>query len=976
MKARLRTWRARRHIPSMTHHHGSGHTTSTLLGAPPPTSLEITGPMASLSPIGVLHEPGTEPVYALPAPPRGPEPYIEGSDAETVELRAISDADTVELRRLSNEVTAELPVALGTETTSDDTDTDTDTAEEEAANTPSDDEEAAETDGPEADDTDSDRTDSDSTDSAATDSVGVEEEELVDGKRADTDNPDTDEVGEKTDADVEAGETSVVEDAPDAEASHEDEDAEATADAAEDSDHADDADEPADDDTSAQESAETPSDDTVEIPVDAAQAATVTAIPNMRDRRTAQKSAEPDAGTDRETDTDTDEKSSAPTVRIPKPVWTLSTKLLSPTTPTTSEPAADPESAVSPAGAATLAPGRIRRSRALDGVRGIAVLAVVLYHFFGDAVRGGYLGVDVFFVLSGFLITSLLVREYGASKRISLSQFWTRRARRILPAALTVLVVATAVAGLIGGDVGVQLKSQFLGSAFFVNNWVQIAQSHSYFAETTPQIFMHYWSLAIEEQFYVVWPLLFLGVLWLARRTSTRTQLRITAAVTIALGAASVAAMIAIYNPDTDPSRVYFGSDTHSFGLLIGAALALLCTAPAADAADSWPRRVSPRTAEILGKTVAPVVFVGLLVLMFTLPDTSPLTYQGGLLLASVLTAGVIHTAVGETGPVPVILRVKALRYLGERSFSLYLWHWPVVVFLRAWFQEGKGTASFTLPGWLIGILAAVITLGLSELSYRYIETPFRRKGFRGVLRDLGNSARLPIPAAVFAAGLVVILFAGSALGTSPSKSQLELQLDHLAELQRRANASPPPAPPRPAAPSAPRLPTGQEITGIGDSVMLASSQALRARFPGIYIDAQVSRHYSGGEGVIEDLRASGALRKFVVLGFGTNGQAFPGQLDRILSEIGPGHLIVLLVPFGPVDGIPQAAQQVLQYAPRHRNVFLAPWCQAAAAHPENLGPDDVHPMGPGTWMYADAVTVGLQQAVTGKRDPNITCPI
>ncbi len=952
MKARLRTWRARRHIPSMTHHHGSGHTTSTLLGAPPPTSLEITGPMASLSPIGVLHEPGTEPVYALPAPPRGPEPYIEGSDAETVELRAISDADTVELRRLSDEVTAELPIAVATETESDDATA----AEEESADPEASEEKAADTESPDTESSDTD----------------------------------TDEVGEKTetDADVEAGETSVVEDTPDAGAADEDgEVTEEAADDSDDSDHADDADEPAADDpaddASSEDGTEPTSDDTVEAieaapdddGVDAGNTDTentVTAIPNMRDRRTSPTSAEPDPGTD----TDTDEKSSAPTVSIPKPVWTLSTKLLSPTTPTTSEPAADRESAVAPAGAATLAPGRIRRSRALDGVRGIAVLAVVLYHFFGDAVRGGYLGVDVFFVLSGFLITSLLVREYGASKRISLSQFWTRRARRILPAALTVLVVATAVAGLIGGDVGVQLKSQFLGSAFFVNNWVQIAQSHSYFAETTPQIFMHYWSLAIEEQFYVVWPLLFLGVLWLARRTSTRTQLRITAAVTITLGAASVAAMIAIYNPDTDPSRVYFGSDTHSFGLLIGAALALLCTAPAADAADSWPRRVSPRTAEILGKTLAPVVFVGLLVLMFTLPDTSPLTYQGGLLLASVLTAGVIHTAVGETGPVPVILRVKALRYLGERSFSLYLWHWPVVVFLRAWFQEGKGTASFTLPGWLIGILAAVITLGLSELSYRYIETPFHRKGLRGVLRDLGNSARLPIPAAVFAAGLVVILFAGSALGTSPSKSQLELQLDHLAELQRQANASPPPAPPRPAAPSAPRLPTGQEITGIGDSVMLASSQALRARFPGIYIDAQVSRHYSGGEGVIEDLRASGALRKFVVLGFGTNGQAFPGQLDRILSKIGPGHLIVLLVPFGPVDGIPQAAQQVLQYAPRHRNVFLAPWCQAAAAHPENLGPDDVHPMGPGTWMYVDAVTVGLQQAVTGKRDPNITCPI
>ncbi|MGW5521304.1 acyltransferase family protein [Gordonia sp. NPDC003950] len=639
-------------------------------------------------------------------------------------------------------------------------------------------------------------------------------------------------------------------------------------------------------------------------------------------------------------------------------------------------PAAAGAAETEPAPPTPAAPGRIRHALALDGLRGVAVLSVAVYHFYGPAMPGGYLGVDIFFVLSGFLITSLLVRERGATHATSLSRFWQRRARRILPAAITVLVICTAVAGLMSGDVAVALVNQFLGSAFFVNNWVQIAQSHSYFADTTPQIFMHYWSLAIEEQFYLVWPLVFIAMLWLLRRARLRTRLRMMAVVAAGLASASVAAMVLLYDPSTDPSRVYFGSDTHSFGLLIGVVLALLVTTPDAEARDSWPRRVGARAATVIGWTLAPLAFVGLVVLLFTLPDTAPITYRGGLVVASILTACVVHNAIRETGPVAALLRVRVLRWLGERSFSLYLWHWPVVVFLRQWLDGGNARAHEAWPDWAIGILAGVVTLVLSEMSYRWIETPFRRRGFRGVLAGLGSSERVPSLAAAMAASMAVVLFAGVALGTSPAKSQLETQLEELARLQQQANLFAQQQPPPRPTPVAPTLPAGRTITAIGDSVMLASSQALIARFPGIYIDAQVSRHYSGGEGVIQNLAATRALRKYVVLGFGTNGQAFDGQLDRILKEIGPGHKIILLVPFGPVDGIPQAAQQVLRYAPRHADVFLAPWCQAAAAHPENLGPDDVHPIGPGTWMYADAVTAGLRQAVTGQRDRSISCPI
>ncbi|WP_297007400.1 acyltransferase family protein [uncultured Corynebacterium sp.] len=625
-----------------------------------------------------------------------------------------------------------------------------------------------------------------------------------------------------------------------------------------------------------------------------------------------------------------------------------------------------------------LKPGRIRRVPGLDGLRGIAVLAVVIYHFFGDALPGGFLGVDIFFVLSGFLITALLVRELGANGRISLKEFWRRRARRIIPASVTVLVVATAVAGFIGGDVQVGLVPQFLGSLFFANNWVQISQSHSYFADTTPQIFMHYWSLAIEEQFYVLWPLIFLGLLWVARRigrgdTSGDRVFHLPALFATVAGLASLLVMILLYNPDEDPSRVYFGTDTHAFGLLAGVVLALLVTTASPKAVDSWPL-LSPTSAAgmpttrsrltgVAAWTLGSLSFLGLIAMLVLLPDTSPVTYRGGLLGASLLTVAVMMTVLRDAGPVAFLLRIRPLRYFGERSFSLYLWHWPVIVFLKALFNEPGDEK----PVWLLGLIAVVISMLLSEASYRFVENPLRRQGYRRVVQAMGSTKLLIVPIGI----LVIALFAGSALGGSPSKSELERQLDEIAELQ---NATPPPPGPGAAGASAAGLPKGTEITGVGDSVMLASTLALQQRFPGMTIDAEVSRHYSGGEGTIQAMVDNGTMGKYVVLGFGTNGQAFPGELDKIRGMLGPDRTMILVVPFGYVDGIQDAADQVIAYAATNPNVYLAPWCQQAIAHPEDLIGDGVHPDEQGQQLYTDAVEDALRQAVAGKQDTSISC--
>ena len=209
------------------------------------------------------------------------------------------------------------------------------------------------------------------------------------------------------------------------------------------------------------------------------------------------------------------------------------------------------------------------RLRGLDGLRAIAVTTVIAFHFVPGLLPGGYIGVDVFFVISGFLITTLLLRERAETGRIILRKFWLRRARRLLPALALVVLASSTAALVIGGDVLVRIGTQVLGAATFSYNWIGIASNASYFDDTTPELFRNLWSLAVEEQFYLVWPVAILLLVLVRRRG---IQLAIVAA--LALG--SIAAMVALLSAGAPPTRLYYGTDTHSFGLAIGAGLALL----------------------------------------------------------------------------------------------------------------------------------------------------------------------------------------------------------------------------------------------------------------------------------------------------------------------------------------------------------------------------------------------------------------
>ncbi|WP_298075460.1 acyltransferase family protein [uncultured Corynebacterium sp.] len=624
---------------------------------------------------------------------------------------------------------------------------------------------------------------------------------------------------------------------------------------------------------------------------------------------------------------------------------------------------------------------RLRQVKGLDGLRGLAVLAVVIYHFFGDILPGGYLGVDLFFVLSGFLITSLLVREYRVNNTISLKDFWIRRFRRILPAALVTLFIVTAIVTAIGGDIAVGIREQFLGTLFFVNNWTQIATSQSYFAENEVQVFAHYWSLAVEEQFYIIWPLVTLGIFVFTQRRLHRSPRRVPMLVTALLAVLSAAAMALLFTPGEDPTRVYYGTDTHAFGLLIGAFLSLAVTSTRNDPrVDSWPSagKFEARVAGAIGA----LALVGYVIQLLFMGDDLAVTYQGGLLLTSVLGVLMIWGVIRETGPLTWVFRTNVMRWLGQRSFSLYLWHWPVIMILRALF-DADGHMDHK---WILGLAAVPIALLISEISYQHVENPFRRRGYKQTWKDYWASRpsfheinegfkKVAWPVVPL---LVVACVGGVVYGVvnSNDKTALEQELDQLQRMNQETNKSNAPAPATPPPPKEEKAAAvqGKDITAVGDSVMLAASEALNTNFPGIYIDADVSRHYTAGMDVLRQLNDSGKLRKNVFLSFGTNGPAFPDQLEEMINLIGPDRQIFMAMPYGDREWMAQSRQDVLDAAKAHDNVYIADWCGHAQSHQDLLFEDGVHPMPEGAQEYAKSFDEALAQAATHEKKTTTTC--
>lgn len=354
----------------------------------------------------------------------------------------------------------------------------------------------------------------------------------------------------------------------------------------------------------------------------------------------------------------------------------------------------------------------------LDGMRALAVIAVVLFHSPLAVAPGGFLGVEVFFVISGYIITRALLAEREQRGRVSIGRFWARRARRLLPALFLLLAGVTAWSALFAPGELAGLRRDIGAALVYVTNWDLIAAGENYFATwERPSLLRHLWSLAVEEQFYLLWPPLLMGALAFGRR-------RGALALIVAGAAASALAMAALHEPGGGVARIYYGTDTRASGLLIGAALAFVWSAPAAVA-----RERGRALAEGTGLALLGGAALGALTAFTLLLDGgAAFLYRGGFALTGLATAALIVAATHARSPFARLLALRPLPWLGLRSYGIYLWHWPVMALSRP-------GVDVPLDGAALFALQAAVTLALAEASYRWVETPIRT-GALGRLRE------------------------------------------------------------------------------------------------------------------------------------------------------------------------------------------------------------------------------------------------
>ncbi len=362
----------------------------------------------------------------------------------------------------------------------------------------------------------------------------------------------------------------------------------------------------------------------------------------------------------------------------------------------------------------------------LDGLRAIAVLAVIAFHLGFGWAPGGLLGVGIFFTLSGYLITDILLSQLSRHGHIQLAKFWLARARRLLPALFVMLAIVVAWVTIFGPAQPQQFRNAVVASALYVSNWQLIFGDVSYFARFAPPgPLNHLWSLAIEEQFYIVWPFMLLLGVKLVREAPLPSGVRPRLAIaTLGLAIASTILMGVLYHPSLDPSRVYYGTDTRASELLFGAALAMV-----------WPsRKLSRRISAGARNTLDGLGAIGLMaigLMIWQSDQYSSFLYRGGFVVLSIATVLVVAALAHPACRLGPIVGWKPLRWIGVRSYGIYLWHFPVIVL-----TTHGGVANGHEPLRELLQLAAIV--GIAALSWKYVEEPVRH----GALGRLWRRAR------------------------------------------------------------------------------------------------------------------------------------------------------------------------------------------------------------------------------------------
>lgn len=599
----------------------------------------------------------------------------------------------------------------------------------------------------------------------------------------------------------------------------------------------------------------------------------------------------------------------------------------------------------------------------LDGIRAIAVIMVLAYHLKLALFKSGFLGVTVFFVLSGYLITGILISEVEEEGTIDLKNFWLRRIRRLVPAVMSMAVVIIFVSAVVNRIIFTKGCKDFLASVLGFNNWWQIFNKVSYFeAAGVPSPFTHCWSLAIETQFYLIYPLILLGIYKLVKSREEGRAKRglLFAGVTLLLALISVILMIVLFDPQQDASRVYYGTDTRAFSLLFGALLAILWEY------QMVPRRLSASVNMVLGS----VSFAVLLVMTIAINGSSNFWYRGGQFVGTILTVLVIYTVLGRKTWLSRFLSNPVLKWIGDRSYSIYLWHYPIILLIS------KGIKA----SWWITLIEIVLSVVLAELSYRFIETPIRHGiigEYLNILRSRPKSRQekkrqvqvarrsLKVMAGTFVLTVSLILCMvfvpkKNALDTLQKRETKAKETGKMTEEQlakQKANGSESDDTICTADLTDDEILEGLNLLLIGDSIAVDVTDDFYEMFPNSVSDTKIGRITSLGKQVLDSYIDEKKWEGEGVIFASLSNSPINGELEDIREKIGKDMPLFLTTVRIPHDTFEEESNsKIKKFVEENNHTYLIDWYAASEGHDEYFDADDTHLLPAGAKAYAKCI--------------------
>lgn len=616
-----------------------------------------------------------------------------------------------------------------------------------------------------------------------------------------------------------------------------------------------------------------------------------------------------------------------------------------------------------------------------DGLRTLGVIGVIMYHLNPTVFSGGYLGVPIFFLISGYLITDHFFNTVDAGNKFSLGDFYVKRIRRLYPGLLFVLLASGAYIVLFLKNLLYHLDQIFVTNVLNVYNWWQIFNGQSYFERfaNNESPFTHLWTLSIEGQFYIVWPLLLLLFIKLGVKKSRIFWFAMIVSIISAIW------MAILYQPGVDPSRVYYGTDTRLYSILLGCGLAII-----------WPAEKLKQGVMKSDKWILNIVgllsFALMLFMIFTVKDSAPFLYRGGMFIFSVVTCIFIAVVAHPSAIWDKILSNKLFHYVGARSYGLYLYQFPVMIFFESKF---KNIADHPV---LYPVIEVILIFLITEFSYRFVERPLAKAKWSDVKHFFTSSTAISRILAIVIAIICVtggygVVKATSAPKPNANDSKLaqtikkntksntkrnqkaienlkknkskgtngQLTAEQTAKYKKLAKTHPVNKDFEKYGLSQFDLQRLQDIrlTGVGDSVMADGLDNFNKLFndKNVVINAAVSRQLSASVDILQGYKDQGVLAQNVLVGLGTNGPFNEQQLDQVMKLVGPKRHVFWVNVFVPTRPWEKPVNELLAKAQKkYKNLSVIDWNGYAKGHPDWFYDDQVHPNPDGSMYYSSYV--------------------